>query len=161
MIRRPPRSSLFPYTTLFRSTGCGGWLHGAGASDRGISHDRPGWRCAGAAGGVAAPGARRGGVPQLRDGEVPGLVRPVRISADPGVAGCDDSPVWTGHWCGFTRVVVRRGRQLMNRPALLGKAAHGQAIVEFAVVLVLLLMLVRSEERRVGKECRSRWSPYH
>jgi len=22
-------------------------------------------------------------------------------------------------------------------------------------------MLVRSEERRVGKECRSRWSPYH
>ena len=24
-----------------------------------------------------------------------------------------------------------------------------------------LLMLMRSEERRVGKECRSRWSPYH
>ena len=24
-----------------------------------------------------------------------------------------------------------------------------------------LLLLVRSEERRVGKECRSRWSPYH
>ena len=23
------------------------------------------------------------------------------------------------------------------------------------------LPLVRSEERRVGKECRSRWSPYH
>ena len=23
------------------------------------------------------------------------------------------------------------------------------------------LMHVRSEERRVGKECRSRWSPYH
>ena len=22
-------------------------------------------------------------------------------------------------------------------------------------------MLNRSEERRVGKECRSRWSPYH
>ena len=22
-------------------------------------------------------------------------------------------------------------------------------------------VLVRSEERRVGKECRSRWSPYH
>ena len=22
-------------------------------------------------------------------------------------------------------------------------------------------MLTRSEERRVGKECRSRWSPYH
>ena len=23
------------------------------------------------------------------------------------------------------------------------------------------LLNVRSEERRVGKECRSRWSPYH
>ena len=23
------------------------------------------------------------------------------------------------------------------------------------------LLPVRSEERRVGKECRSRWSPYH
>ena len=23
------------------------------------------------------------------------------------------------------------------------------------------LMILRSEERRVGKECRSRWSPYH
>ena len=23
------------------------------------------------------------------------------------------------------------------------------------------VMAIRSEERRVGKECRSRWSPYH
>ena len=37
------------------------------------------------------------------------------------------------------------------------------------VMLVLLVifmvtapfMIQRSEERRVGKECRSRWSPYH
>src|SRR2546430_9197263 len=26
MIRRPPRSTLFPYTTLFRSYDCDGWL---------------------------------------------------------------------------------------------------------------------------------------
>src|SRR2546422_10041426 len=26
---------------------------------------------------------------------------------------------------------------------------------------VMLTAYVRSEERRVGKECRSRWSPYH
>ena len=25
----------------------------------------------------------------------------------------------------------------------------------------ILLKMSRSEERRVGKECRSRWSPYH
>ena len=24
-----------------------------------------------------------------------------------------------------------------------------------------IVFMVRSEERRVGKECRSRWSPYH
>ena len=28
-------------------------------------------------------------------------------------------------------------------------------------VLEPRLILCRSEERRVGKECRSRWSPYH
>ena len=28
-------------------------------------------------------------------------------------------------------------------------------------VHVLTLAVSRSEERRVGKECRSRWSPYH
>src|SRR5258707_5666929 len=28
MIRRPPRSTLFPYTTLFRSGGDGGVVHG-------------------------------------------------------------------------------------------------------------------------------------
>ena len=28
-------------------------------------------------------------------------------------------------------------------------------------VVAKLRGIVRSEERRVGKECRSRWSPYH
>ena len=26
---------------------------------------------------------------------------------------------------------------------------------------VIAGLVIRSEERRVGKECRSRWSPYH
>src|SRR2546422_8025517 len=43
-------------------------------------------------------------------------------------------------------------------------------VIIFRDVLILLVSLivvlmggwrVRSEERRVGKECRSRWSPYH
>ena len=29
------------------------------------------------------------------------------------------------------------------------------------VDVMLLQDILRSEERRVGKECRSRWSPYH
>src|SRR3712207_6391959 len=31
----------------------------------------------------------------------------------------------------------------------------------FNLVSIALMLLLRSEERRVGKECRSRWSPYH
>src|SRR5260221_11053226 len=30
-----------------------------------------------------------------------------------------------------------------------------------ATLTGLLFVVIRSEERRVGKECRSRWSPYH
>ena len=33
--------------------------------------------------------------------------------------------------------------------------------VDAAVALNELKTSYRSEERRVGKECRSRWSPYH
>ena len=33
--------------------------------------------------------------------------------------------------------------------------------VAFEVELPELYTVTRSEERRVGKECRSRWSPYH
>ena len=31
----------------------------------------------------------------------------------------------------------------------------------FLAVVIFGLFSLRSEERRVGKECRSRWSPYH
>ena len=31
----------------------------------------------------------------------------------------------------------------------------------FVKVRHILIAVLRSEERRVGKECRSRWSPYH
>src|SRR5260370_38134018 len=36
-----------------------------------------------------------------------------------------------------------------------------QARIDFARAKSLKNQGVRSEERRVGKECRSRWSPYH
>ena len=37
----------------------------------------------------------------------------------------------------------------------------GMQGVEFVAVNTDAQDLRRSEERRVGKECRSRWSPYH
>ena len=43
-----------------------------------------------------------------------------------------------------------------------------EKIVLVGLILLLVVTIVgvsyaafRSEERRVGKECRSRWSPYH
>ena len=36
-----------------------------------------------------------------------------------------------------------------------------EGIIENNPILEIAKHVVRSEERRVGKECRSRWSPYH
>ena len=44
------------------------------------------------------------------------------------------------------------------------EAQKARALGEVPVGAVLVSdnqVIARSEERRVGKECRSRWSPYH
>ena len=43
---------------------------------------------------------------------------------------------------------------------MLGKV-FGVAFFVYLFFGFMLLPCLRSEERRVGKECRSRWSPYH
>src|SRR2546430_14805524 len=40
-------------------------------------------------------------------------------------------------------------------------AAATKSVLLGVLILVTARLFVRSEERRVGKECRSRWSPYH
>ena len=40
-------------------------------------------------------------------------------------------------------------------------SAYGLQSEPLPVVLIEAAGCLRSEERRVGKECRSRWSPYH
>src|SRR5258708_29348621 len=39
--------------------------------------------------------------------------------------------------------------------------AHVLKVLAGFFLLSCLVVVLRSEERRVGKECRSRWSPYH
>src|SRR5256886_307962 len=53
------------------------------------------------------------------------------------------------------KVVARRAKEHMLTPCI-GRS-HGV----HAEPTTFGLKLARSEERRVGKECRSRWSPYH
>ena len=58
----------------------------------------------------------------------------------------------------------------------MSKLMKKKGLIKFLVVVLILVAVVvffqikgtstsdksdRSEERRVGKECRSRWSPYH
>src|SRR5256886_17340157 len=86
MIRRPPRSTLFPYTTLFRSHREGG---------RGI-----------------------------------GVEEQVRQATERT----------RRRTCVLQLYLGRRLAHLLEQHAAFWR---------------------RSEERRVGKECRSRWSPYH
>ena len=38
---------------------------------------------------------------------------------------------------------------------------HLEASLSWAAHINHIVAKARSEERRVGKECRSRWSPYH
>src|SRR5260221_7855485 len=48
-----------------------------------------------------------------------------------------------------------------EREQLLGLVPQGLRPHALAAALVDTAIEIRSEERRVGKECRSRWSPYH
>src|SRR3712207_7986400 len=73
MIRRPPRSTLFPYTTLFRSL--------RPCRRRGVLR-RAGLRAAPGADGLALPGPRDG-----RGGAADRVLAPRRGAGDRGAAG--------------------------------------------------------------------------
>ena len=49
---------------------------------------------------------------------------------------------------------------LMNMLAV-SESTPGPVGINMATYVGYTVGVVRSEERRVGKECRSRWSPYH
>ena len=48
-----------------------------------------------------------------------------------------------------------------NQEAFIEKAKKNDIKTYVPMHYVLKVIAGRSEERRVGKECRSRWSPYH
>src|SRR5690348_17917543 len=66
---------------------------------------------------------------------------------------------WTGDWSSDVCFPISPG---LSDPDSYDPETLGPEI-NHADVIVFLLSAVqpRSEERRVGKECRSRWSPYH
>src|SRR5256885_6561661 len=62
----------------------------------------------------------------------------------------------TGEGRGRRRWRVRAGRAT----SIQGRVT-GQSLLCAVTARQTIAKPVRSEERRVGKECRSRWSPYH
>ena len=55
--------------------------------------------------------------------------------------------------------IILSAPQVRAARSLLGWSRRELAIV--SNVSAGTIKAIRSEERRVGKECRSRWSPYH
>ena len=53
---------------------------------------------------------------------------------------------------------IENGRRFGNRP---GVEITGIMLEQMGQPQNGMPFIHRSEERRVGKECRSRWSPYH
>src|SRR2546430_15265794 len=108
MIRRPPRSTLFPYTTLFRSA----VLKRDPKNVDALTH----------LGLIVAIGGHA-------DTALETLERALAIDPE------------------YPPALLYRGQVLYE-----SKNDTAGAISSWEK---------RSEERRVGKECRSRWSPYH
>src|SRR3712207_9150426 len=127
MIRRPPRSTLFPYTTLFRSLAL----------------------------------ALTGNTMNLMS--MIGIILLAGIVAKNAILLIDFAK-WSREEQGLSlRDALIEAGAIRLRPILM---------TTFALIAGMLPIAIgsgegsqfrapRSEERRVGKECRSRWSPYH
>src|SRR2546430_14459918 len=164
MIRRPPRSTLFPYTTLFRSLG-------ADLGDR-----APGVRAhhlgAGAAGAGDEVGMAEYGFDnaewgmrsaELRSGVVRVRTPPWNLRIPHSEFRITQSRIREGH--------VSQGKPKAHHPAAIHRrldrsgghvrpAAHlRQAALLHGMLEPRVELRGGSEERRVGKEGRSRWLP--
>ena len=59
------------------------------------------------------------------------------------------------------RRLIRLGIGTLIFSVAFALMASAKALSAAAFLAAYIIVGYRSEERRVGKECRSRWSPYH
>ena len=169
MIRRPPRSTLFPYTTLFRSHGAGlprwkadkvsafhvDFVWSENLARRHLSSQQ---RACSAVlfeqfhsemrKTAAKRKAQAKGKPRGEKASVPQNFGEERRRHD----GETDEQLAKAH--GTNRQYVSDARRTLKEDPNKFRAVHSGKDT-------LAAAKPRSEERRVGKECRSRWSPYH
>src|SRR3712207_8280840 len=150
MIRRPPRSTLFPYTTLFRS----GEPVSAERFVETYDDIAPYVQMVDAAGEVPMSFFEvMVGMAYALFADAPVDVAVIEV----GMGG-----TWDATNVADARVAVVTPVD-MDHAEYLGPdvgtiAGEKAGVIKDGAIAVLAH---RSEERRVGKECRSRWSPYH
>src|SRR3712207_1128086 len=142
MIRRPPRSTLFPYTTLFRSL----------KDEMARIGARPPLTSFGIS--MLGPALLKFGNDEQKHRFLPeiarGEIRWCQGYSEPG-AGSDLAGLQT-------RAEDKGDHWLVNGQKVWTSYADK---ADWIFCLVRTSTDSKSEERRVGKECRSRWSPYH
>src|SRR6266567_3063075 len=83
----------------------------------------------------------------------PGPAQPTPAPAAPAPPGPAPPPAWLQRWEIVAVFAVSLGASgLYALVSFIGSLTAKQSLSK---------QTARSEERRVGKECRSRWSPYH
>ena len=84
----------------------------------------------------------------------------VRIACGEGCKATGTPAIFLGRGDALY-VEVKGGQRALIRPAQILVAPGGKASEAAPGETLADTDVLRSEERRVGKECRSRWSPYH
>src|SRR2546422_4285178 len=155
MIRRPPRSTLFPYTTLFRSL----------EENTDINEDRKSGIIA-----LTVTDTSPTRAAEIARGYLEELDR---LNAELTTSVAHRERVFIEERLKTVKQDLdsasRELSQFSSRNTTVDIQEQGKAMVEATAKLqgeliaaqAQLSSLRRSEERRVGKECRSRWSPYH
>ena len=189
MIRRPPRSTLFPYTTLFRSSMR---VRGRIRQPRPVSAGRMDAARGLRSDSRRAPDLDPYGAGQYQQSHA-GNEEPHGFSDPEGASSQLSASCLRPIRSALTPAPETKGEERQKRkerekapagiaaPAdriaegdyplrsassssittrRISLAANGRPIAR-AFALIRSSSHRRSEERRVGKECRSRWSPYH
>src|SRR2546429_9799871 len=73
----------------------------------------------------------------------------------------DPGDVVANRWKKAVRLVAKIHRRMFNQRNDFEHKLSREIVKKYGIIVVEDLKVKRSEERRVGKECRSRWSPYH
>ena len=163
MIRRPPRSTLFPYTTLFRSRSGGIAIYTETGK---MSYNQLRANAFTLAAFLQGMGVKKGDRVAMIVNNSPEFIASYFAIT---LLGAVAVPINTFlKYEKFEYIINDCGAKFLFASVELAKETKGldsktaiKKIVWIGDRAEFDENTTRSEERRVGKECRSRWSPYH